>query len=498
MGNGYVYLIGAGPGDPDLLTQKAAKALKKADVVVYDYLANNKLLEDCQPDAEYIYVGKQAANHAMKQEDINALLVEKGKAGHTVARLKGGDPYVFGRGGEEAIELRRADVAFETIPGITSAIAGPSYAGIPVTHRGVARSFHVMTGHFKDDYAEWDWDALHRLDGTLIFLMGIGNIPRITQALIEAGKPADTPAAVIRWATYPTQKTVTGTLATLADDVAKAGIKPPGLIVVGPVVNFRDVLSTFENRPLYGQKIIVTRSRAQAGRLSGLIEEKGAEVVELPMIDIEKEATSNWSGVINKLNDYSWLVFTSQNAVDSFMDGLYETGKDVRSLGHLKLASIGSGTARTLKKYGLVSDAVPERAISEALAAMMKEKLNAGDQVLIPVGNLASDLLKNELSEICKVDTPVVYNTVIGKESADYLKEELEGSVSGITFTSASTVKNFNEMITKAGLEWPESKCFSIGPKTSKVLKELGIEPIESENATIDSLMACIENDLLK
>jgi len=498
MGNGYVYLIGAGPGDPDLLTQKAAKALKVADVIVYDYLSNDKLLENCKANAEYIYVGKQAANHAMKQEDINALLAEKGKAGHIVARLKGGDPYVFGRGGEEAIELRKQGVAFETIPGITSAIAGPSYAGIPVTHRGVARSFHVMTGHFKDDYAEWDWDALTRLDGTLIFLMGIGNIPRITEALIEAGKPADTPAAVIRWATYPVQQTVTGTLETLVDDVKEAGIKPPGLIVVGPVVNFRDVMSTFESRPLFGQKVIVTRSRAQAGRLSGLIEHKGAEVVELPMIEIEKEPVLNWSVYLENIQKYSWLIFTSQNAVESFMTALYETGKDIRSLGHIKLASIGTGTARALKAYGLISDEVPERAISEALVQLMKSKLNSDDNVLIPSGNLASDLLNKELSTICNVDVPVVYNTVVGKESADHLKEVLESGIDGITFTSASTVKNFNALIKKAGVNWPASKCFSIGPKTSKVLNELGIESIESEQATIDSLMACVENNLLK
>lgn len=497
MDKGFVYLIGAGPGDPDLLTQKAAKALKKADVVVYDYLANKKLLANCKPDAEYVYVGKQAANHAMKQEDINALLVEKGKAGHTVARLKGGDPYVFGRGGEEAAELRKEGVAFETIPGITSAIAGPSYAGIPVTHRGIARSFHVMTGHFKDDYAEWDWDALTRLDGTLIFLMGIGNIPRIMEALIDAGKPADTPAAVIRWATHPVQKTVTGTLETLADEVEKAGIKPPGLIVVGPVVNLRDALSTFENKPLFGQKVIVTRSRAQAGKLSGHLEDMGAEIVELPMIKIEKESTSNWQSHIDGVKDYSWLVFTSQNSVTSFMNGLFDSGLDVRAIGHMKLASIGSGTAKALRKYGLVADLTPERAISEALSEEMKKVVKSEDRILIPSGNLASHVIKNELSSICHVDMPVVYNTVVGEESVDHLKEVLEGGIDGITFTSASTVKNFNALIEKAGLNWPASKCFSIGPKTSIVLKNLGLEPIESEHATIDSLVTCVQEELL-
>jgi len=498
MDNGFVYLIGAGPGDPDLLTQKAAKALKKSDVIIYDYLANKKLLATCKPDAEYIYVGKQAANHAMKQEDINALLVKKGKAGHTVARLKGGDPYVFGRGGEEAAELRKQGVSFETIPGVTSAIAGPSYAGIPVTHRGVARSFHVMTGHFKDDYAEWDWDALTRLDGTLIFLMGIGNIPRIMEALIDAGKPADTPAAVIRWATHPVQRTVIGTLSTLADEVQKAGIKPPGLIVVGPVVNFREVLSTFENRPLFGQKVIVTRSRAQAGKLSGYLEDMGAEIVELPMIKIEKEPASNWQTYIETLSDYSWLVFTSQNSVTSFMNGLFESGLDVRSIGHLKLASIGSGTAKALKGFGLMSDLIPERAISEALANEMKKVVKSEDRVLIPSGNLESDVSKKELGTICRVDMPVVYNTVVGEESSDHLKDVLEGGINGITFTSASTVKNFNALIEKAGLSWPASKCFSIGPKTSKVLKQLGLEPVESEHATIDSLVTCVEKELLK
>jgi len=496
MDKGHVYLIGAGPGDPDLMTQKAMKALKKADVIVYDYLANNKILRDCKSDAEYIYVGKQANNHAMKQEDINALLAEKGKAGHVVARLKGGDPYVFGRGGEEAAVLRKEGVSFETIPGVTSAIAGPSYAGIPVTHRGVARSFHVMTGHFKDDYAEWDWDALHRLDGTLIFLMGIGNIPRITQALIEAGKPADTPAAVIRWATYPIQHTVTGTLETLADEVEKAGIKPPGLIVVGPVVNFREVLSTFENRPLFGQKVIVTRSRAQAGKVSTQLEDMGAEVAELPMISIEKLPASQWQNTIDNLKSYSWIVFTSQNAVTAFMQGLNSKGLDVRALGHLKLASIGSGTAEALKDFGLISDLIPERAISDSLAESMKKIINSDDKVLVPSGNLASNILKNELSAICQIDMPVVYKTVVGEESADHLKDVLEGGVDGITFTSASTVKNFNALIEKAGISWPEAKYFSIGPKTSEVLKTLGKTPIESDKATIDSLVKCVERDL--
>lgn len=496
MDKGYVYLIGAGPGDPDLLTQKAAKALKKADVVVYDYLSNDKLLSQCKPDAEFIYVGKQAANHAMKQEDINALLVEKGKAGFVVARLKGGDPYVFGRGGEEGAELKKAGVAFETVPGITSAIAGLAYAGIPVTYRGVARSFHVMTGHFKDDYAEWDWEALTRLDGTLVFLMGIGNIPRIMQALIDAGKPADTPAAVVRWATHPVQKTIVGTLETLADEVEKAGLKPPGLIVVGPVVNFRDLLSTFENRPLFGQKVIVTRSRAQAGRLSGHLEELGAEVVELPMINIEKEPTENWKASIDKIKEYSWLVFTSQNAVTSFMEGLFECGLDVRSIGHLKLASIGSGTAKVLKGYGLKSDLVPERAISESLAEKMERIIGPEDRVLIPSGNLASGILRDALEKICPVDMPVVYNTVIGEGSLDQVKGVLEGNVEGITFTSASTVKNFNALIEKSGMQWPETKCFSIGPKTSKVLTDLGHETIESEHATIDSLVACVLSNL--
>ncbi len=496
MANGYVYLIGAGPGDPELMTLKAMRALKTADVIVYDYLSNDKILSKCKPDAEYIYVGKQAANHAMKQEDINALLVEKGKAGLTVARLKGGDPYVFGRGGEEAAELRKNDVAFETVPGVTSAIAGPSYAGIPVTHRGVSRSFHVMTGHFKDDYAEWDWDALTRLDGTLIFLMGIGNIPRITRALIEAGKPADTPAAVIRWATYPVQKTVTGTLETLAQRVEEEGLKPPGLIVVGPVVSFRDVLSTFENRPLFGKKVIVTRSRAQAGRLSGTLEELGAETIELPMIKIEREPMSNWQSAIQNLQDYSWMILTSQNAAQSFVQGLFEQGKDVRALGHLKIASIGSGTQKVLEGYGIMPDFVPTRAISDVLAEEIKDKLTADDKVLVPSGNLASNVLQNELESICTVDMPVVYNTVVGEESSDHLKDVLEGGVDGITFTSASTVRNFNALIEKAGLSWPDSICFSIGPKTSEVLKNMGIEPIEAERATIDSLVECVKQTL--
>ncbi len=496
MGKGYVYLIGAGPGDPELMTLKAMRALRESDVIVYDYLSNDRILSECKKDAEFIYVGKQAANHAMRQEDINALLVEKGKAGHTVARLKGGDPYVFGRGGEEAAELRENSVAFETIPGVTSAIAGPSYAGIPVTHRGVSRSFHVMTGHFKDDYAEWDWDALTRLDGTLIFLMGIGNIPRITQALIEAGKPADTPAAVIRWATYPVQRTVTGTLENLAQRVEEEGIKPPGLIVVGPVVSYREVLSTFENRVLFGKRIIVTRSRAQSGTLSGALADLGAETLELPMIRIEKEPVAAWQATVADLKGYSWTVFTSQNAVEAFMNGLFESGKDVRAIGHMKIASIGSGTRKALEAFGLVPDFIPSRAISDVLAEEIKQHLTADDKILVPAGNLASKVLQNELRSICSVDMPIVYNTVVGEESSDHLKEVLEGGIDGITFTSASTVKNFNALIEKSGLEWPESKCFSIGPKTSEMLKKLGIEPIEAERATIDSLVECVEKIL--
>ena len=378
--NGYVYLVGAGPGDIGLITVKGLECIKKADVIVYDRLANPRLLSYAKPDAKFIYVGKTPDHHTLKQEEINQVLVDEALKNQVVTRLKGGDPYVFGRGGEEGETLRENAVPFEVVPGITSAIAVPSYAGIPVTHRHLTSTFTVITGHEDPLKAtsQINWDRLAKDPGTLIFLMGVGHLEQIVQQLTTNGKSANTPIALIRWGTRPEQQVVVGTLATIVDDVKKAGLTSPAIIIVGDVVTMRDTLSWFEDKPLFGQRILVTRAREQASAFSEMIEAAGGEAWEAPIIMIDsQEDTPELSEAVKAAGNYDWIIFTSVNGVHGFFNAMTKNKQDIRSLGNAKICAIGPKTKDALENKGLLVEAMPEKFVAESVIECLKPLLNA-------------------------------------------------------------------------------------------------------------------------
>ena len=498
---GMVYLVGAGPGDYRLISMKAVDCLKVADVVVYDRLADDRILRWAPDDAEYIYVGKASSNHTMKQEDINQLLVDKAKEGKCVVRLKGGDPFVFGRGGEEGLLLRENNLPFEIVPGITSAISVPAYAGIPVTHRAVATSFAVVTGHEDPTKGKSNmrWEHLATGVDTLVFLMGVANLPHITSKLIENGRSADTPAAVIRWGTKPEQRTLITTVGEAAEDVAKNGIKPPAIFIVGEVVKLRDSLQWFDNlsqRPLFGKRILVTRARSQASKLTAKLENLGAEVLEAPAISMAAPA-DNYAALdkaIDHVADYHWLIFTSANGVGRFFARLFKAGKDARALGYAKIAAIGSATAEKLKQYGLVADVIPQEYCAEGVVEALKGKLPPHAKILIPRAEEAREVLPDTLREMgAEVEVAPAYRTVCGQVDGEALAAELkEGRIDMVTFTSSSTVKNLVNIIGSAEvLNGVKTAC--IGPVTADTAKSLGIEPdIIAKEYTIDGLVEAI------
>ncbi len=498
---GMVYLVGAGPGDYRLISMKAVDCLKMADVVVYDRLADDRILRWAPAEAEYIYVGKASSNHTMKQEDINQLLVDKAKEGKCVVRLKGGDPFVFGRGGEEGLLLRQNNLPFEIVPGITSAISVPAYAGIPVTHRAVATSFAVVTGHEDPTKGESNmrWEHLAMGVDTLVFLMGVANLPHITSKLIENGRSADTPAAVIRWGTKPEQRTLITTVGKAAEDVAKNCIKPPAIFIVGEVVKLRDSLQWFDNlaqRPLFGKRILVTRARSQASKLTAKLENLGAEVIEVPAITITDPADlyAALDQAIGQLQDYHWVMFTSANGVKHFFARLLQAGKDARALGYAKIAAIGSATAAELKKYGLVADVVPGEYRAEGIIEAMKGKLPPHAKILLPRAEEAREILPEKLREMgAEVEVVSAYRTVCAAADGEALTSELnEGRIDMVTFTSSSTVKNLVNIIGSADvLNGVKTAC--IGPVTADTAKSMGIEPdIIAKEYTIDGLVEAI------
>ena len=359
---GLVYLIGAGPGDSKLITVKGKECIERADVIVYDYLADAHLLEWARPDAELIYAGKQCKDHTMHQWEINELLVKKGKEGKIVARLKGGDPLVFGRGGEEAMALREAGVPFEFVPGVTSPIAAPAYAGIPVTQRAMATSFAVVTGHEDPTKAVSGihWEGLATAVDTLCFVMGVGNLPTIAENLMAHGRPANTPVALVRWGTKPVQEVLVSTLEHVVEDVEKAQLKAPAIIVVGDVVNLREQLQWFDNKPLFGKTIVVTRARSQASKFRDMLMNQGANVIQAAAIKTEPvELFDEDKRLLHGVDRYSCVVFTSAEGVRYFFDALYGEGKDARSLGYAKVCAIGSATAKALTNYGITPDIIP-------------------------------------------------------------------------------------------------------------------------------------------
>lgn len=499
--SGKVYLVGAGPGDPELLTLKGQRCIARADVLIYDYLAARALLAHAHPDCECIYVGKKGGDHTLAQEGINQLLVEKARAGNTVTRLKGGDPFIFGRGGEEAEVLQAAGVDFEIVPGVTSAIAAPAYAGIPLTHRQFTSTVAFVTGHEDPTKADSniDWVSLAKGIGTLVFLMGVKNLPHIVERLRANGRPAGTPVALVRWGSTAQQRTVTGTLDDIVEISRAAGIKAPAIIVVGEVVTLRDTLKWFEKRPLLGKRIVVTRARAQASDLVEHLSELGAECVECPTIQVvPPESWDRLDKALDRVKAYEWLIFTSVNGVDFFFRRLAQKKLDTRALGHLKTAAIGPATARRLARHGLNTDILPVTYQAESVVEAFAQEPIEGKQILLPRAMEARTILPESLTRMgAVVDEIAVYRTVQSNADAPDLLDRLQaGTIDMVTFTSSSTVKNFKALLPEeldpAFVEKAAIAC--IGDITAETARQLGFRvDITAEVFTIQGLCEAIE-----
>lgn len=495
----YVYLIGAGPGDPGLLTCKGRQVLSEADVVVYDYLSSDELLALARPDAEFIYVGKIAGNHAMKQGDINKLLIAKAKEGKIVARLKGGDPYIFGRGGEEAEELVDAGVPFEEIPGISSSIAGPAYAGIPLTHRAWSSSVTIITGHEDPTKpgSVHDWSALARSASTLVFLMGMKNLPEIVAKLMEAGMDGNTPAALVYWGTTERQRSLATTLADLPDAAVRGGFANPSIIVVGDVVRLKDKLDWFEKKPLFGRTIVVTRAREQASDSAALLASRGARVIQFPTIKIVPMPDyTELDEAVSHLSRYGWVVFTSVNGVRFFRERLTALGLDARAFGSVKVAAIGPATAKAVEAMGIRPDLVPSSYVAEGVAQAMLDLGMKGQHVLLPRASEARDVLPEALRKAgAEVEVIAAYKNVPSDEHREKVMEALEaGTLDCVTFGSSSTVRNFLASIPLEELKkHPGVRFAAIGPVTADTMRNLGLTPdIQPEEFTIPALVDAV------
>jgi uroporphyrinogen III methyltransferase/synthase len=495
-----VYLVGAGPGDPGLITVKGKECIQAADVIIYDYLASPALLRYARKSADCIYVGKKGGDHTLSQDQINDLIVEKAKTGAIVTRLKGGDPFIFGRGGEEAEVLFEAGISFEIVPGVTSAIAAPAYAGIPLTHRKLTSTVAFVTGHEdpKKEETQINWAALATGIGTLVFFMGVKNLPEIARQLMDHGKPPDTPVALVRWGTTPGQVTVSGTLDTIVAKVRAAGLKAPALIVVGDVVNLRPTLKWFEKRPLLGKRIVVTRARQQASDLVELLSDLGAECLEFPTIEImPAKDPQPLQQAIENLNAYDWIVFTSVNGVIYFFEQLFAAGKDVRALNRMQTAAIGPATAEQLLTFGLTSDIVPETYRAESVVAAFKELNLKAKKILLPRAREARPVLPVELAKMgAQVNEIPAYETLTVTENVGDLIQALEDKgVDLITFTSSSTVKNFKALLPAANFQelMQGVRIASIGPITTDTAKKLDFDVhIRAESYTIPGLVKAI------
>ncbi len=493
-GRGKVYLIGAGPGDPGLLTLKGKRCLEEADVVVYDYLANPRLLRYARSDAELIYVGKQAGRHTLPQEEIGRLLVERAKQGKVVARLKGGDPFIFGRGGEEAEDLVAARIPFEVVPGVTAAVAAPAYAGIPLTHRDFTSTVAFITGH-EDPTKEATsiaWDRIATGIGTLVFFMGVGQLPEIAAKLVSHGRSPDTPAAVIRWGTRAEQEVVTGRLADLPEKCQ--GMKPPALIVVGEVVALRDKLRWFEAMPLAGKRILITRTREQASTFAALLEAAGAEVVEFPTITVvPPDSWDPLDAAIGRLREYQWIIFTSSNGVRFFRERLQQAGRDVRDLHGITVCAIGPATAAALSAVGVQADVVPAEFKAEALAEAIGGGTGIrGARVLLARATEAREVLPEELTRRgAQVDVVPAYRTVRSAPEAEPVRAMLrDGNIHVVTFTSSSTVTHFLELVGEEARDLLRGVVVaSIGPITAETAARHGIaSDVVPEKYTIPAL----------
>ena len=493
---GKVYLVGAGPGEYKLLTLKGLECIRKADVIVYDRLANINYLKEAKKGCEFINVGKASSHHLLPQDQINRLIADKALEGKIVTRLKGGDPYVFGRGGEEGELLKAEGIEFEVVPGVTSAIGGLCYAGIPITHRDHASSFHVITGHLRKDgkeNPEINWNALANMKGTLVFLMGVSNLKNISENLIKEGMSKDTPVAFVSWATRYNQRVVTATLEDAYEVAIREEVKPPTLIVVGTVVNLRDTLNFFEKKPLFGKSIMVTRSRSQNSKLVERIMDLGGNPIEIPTIKIEKvQDNKELENEIKNLKDYTYLVLTSKNGVDIFFDKLDEMGLDCRALANIKVCSIGATTSKAIIRRGIKPDIQPEKAVGESLYDELKDIVNKEDKILIPRAKNAREFLVKKLNEISNVTEVVTYESVMDDSKKEEAINALEeGNLDYITFASSSTVTNFINLIGEENKDkLSNTKIISIGKITTKTILDNGLEVYkESEKASIESMI---------
>lgn len=496
---GIVYLVGAGPGDPDLITLAGLKRLAEADIVVYDKLANPALLDHAPGKAERVYVGKSAQCHELSQEQINELLVTEARKGRIVARLKGGDPFVFGRGAEEALALRRAGVRFEVVPGVTAGVAAAAYAGIPVTHRQFNSTLTFITGHEDPRKTESavDWRSLAGRADTLVFYMGVRNLAEIARKLVDAGRSPRTPVAVIQQATGHEQRVVQGTLADIDGIAADANLAPPAIIVVGDVVKLRAELNWYEERPLFGKTIVVTRTRSQASRLAEKIERLGGRVLAFPTIRIvPPDDAGPLQAAIAKLPAFDWIVFTSENAVDAFFAALNRMGRDSRCLGGVLVCCIGPGTAAALNARGIRPDLMPECHTTEDVFELLNRRgCVSGKSFLLPRSNIADKELPCKLREAGgKVEEVVAYRTLSGEPAPDVLEALRHGEADIVTFTSSSTAKNFASIVrTELGGPPAGVSYASIGPQTSRAAAEEGLEiSVEAKEHTIDGLVAAI------
>ncbi len=500
MSEGKVFFVGAGPGDPELITVRGRQLIESADAVVYDALANSALLppgarETGRP--ELYYVGKRGgAKDSVSQQEINELLVRLAREGKRVVRLKGGDPFVFGRGSEEAQAMNDSTVGFEVVPGITAGIAAPMYAGIPVTHRGLSTSVTFVTGHEDPSkpHSQTNWSALAKSGGTIVLYMGVKTLSNITRALIEGGMPSEMPAAAIQWGTHPKQRTVVATLDTIASKAVEQNIAAPSIIVIGWSVVLRDEMNWFEQRPLFGKRIVVTRATQQAHALSDKLRDLGADVLEMPATQIARLDLSPLREAIRDLSRFQWLFLTSQNAVSIFWEQLLGESKDARALAGLKIAAVGPATAGALLEHGIAVDVIPDRFVAEGLLDALRERDDiAGTRVLYVTSEGAREVLPRGLEEIgADVDVLECYRSIIDGRGAAKLVRAIEGgTVDLVTFTSGSSVRGYVDAVgDEIATRVPAA---SIGSQTSEGVREAGIElKIEAKEATIDGLVSAV------
>lgn len=497
MNKGIVFLVGAGPGDPALITVKAVQCLKRADVVVYDYLANEQLLNYAPASAEKIYAGKIGGRHNQDQEEINNLLVEKGKLGKVVVRLKGGDPFVFGRGGEECEALVKAGIAFQVVPGVTAALGAAAYSGIPLTHRDFTASVAFVTGQEGrgKEASAIDWDRLSLGNGTVVFYMGITTLRQSMQRMIEHGRKPETPVAIVRWATTNEQRVLVGTVADIADKVEKLSFKPPAITIVGDVVSLRQQLRWYDNRPLSGKTVVVTRAAEQAGEFSDKLMEQGATVLECPTIRLLPPLDYEFlDTAIQDIPTFDWLILTSANAVRFFFERLFFLGKDVRFLGNCKVCAVGPKTAEAIRAYSVVPDMVPSDYKAEGVVSAFSALDLNSKRILFPRAELARELIPDALTKQgALVVSPVAYRTLLPERVSPEALFALEKrTVDAITFTSSSTVSNLVTMLGQDLLAdmLKGVTVVSIGPITSKTCRKLGLKvDVEPPSYTLDCMV---------